>query len=291
VSPSNPYYGITTNTAANAFVRVPYLGFAPTGLTGACSCADTKFNSLQATVNHQFSHGLQMQAAYSWSRDLTDTNYFAYDNPGPGNWGPSTQYHPQRLAITYSYDLPLGNHDGLVGKVANGWSVAGVTVVQDGTPLTITDTRGGSVYGTPSTSTAEYAAGMGASNIGEPGNDQARLGCPNTLTTCPGGGWFNRAAFSTTPVIGTATGFGNSGFGTILGPGQFNFDMNFQKVTKVGGIREDGTLVFRTEFFNVFNHPQFNNPAVVDVSKTNFGQITSTSVNPRLIQFALKYQF
>jgi hypothetical protein len=292
VSPSNPYYGITTDTAANANIRVPYMGFAPTGLTGACSCTDTKFNSVQATLNHQFSHGLQMQAAYSWSRDLTDTSFVAYNNPGPGNWGPSAQYHPQRLAVTYSYQLPLGNHNGMVGKVANGWSIAGVTVVQDGTPLTPTDTLGGTVYGTPSTSTAEYAAGMGASNIGNPGNDQARLGCSNT-TTCTG--WFNRAAFaSAMPILGTdgkATGYGDGGFGTILGPGQFNFDMNLQKVTKVGGIREDGTLVFRTEFFNIFNHPQFNNPAVVDASKANFGQINSTSVNPRLIQFALKYMF
>ena len=51
--------------------------------------------------------------------------------------------------------------------------------------------------------------------------------------------------------------------------------------------------MFRAEFFNLFNHAQFNNPAVVDFSKasTTFGQITSTSVNPRLIQFALKYVF
>jgi hypothetical protein len=59
----------------------------------------------------------------------------------------------------------------------------------------------------------------------------------------------------------------------------------------VGGIREGADLVFRAEFFNVFNHPQFNNPQVVDVSKSNFGQITSTSVNPRLVQLALKYVF
>jgi RNase P/RNase MRP subunit POP5 len=56
-------------------------------------------------------------------------------------------------------------------------------------------------------------------------------------------------------------------------------------------LREDATLTFRAEFFNAFNHPQFNNPAVVDVSKSTFGQITSASVNPRLIQFALKYAF
>ena len=65
----------------------------------------------------------------------------------------------------------------------------------------------------------------------------------------------------------------------ILGPGQFNWDIALAKVTKVGGLNENATLQFRTEFFNAFNHGQFNNPAIVDVSKTlTFGQITSTSV-------------
>ena len=81
--------------------------------------------------------------------------------------------------------------------------------------------------------------------------------------------------------------------GAILGPGQFNWDASLAKVTKVGGITEGATLLFRAEFFNAFNHAQFNAPSgnQVDVSKTNFGQITSTSVNPRLIQLALKYVF
>ena len=66
------------------------------------------------------------------------------------------------------------------------------------------------------------------------------------------------------------------------------------KVELSGGlfvIHEDENLVFRTEFFDMFNHAQFNNPSGVDISKTTFGQITSASVNPRLIQFALKYVF
>jgi hypothetical protein len=115
------------------------------------------------------------------------------------------------------------------------------------------------------------------------------------------GGYFNKAAFygsaNPLPVIGTAGGgaggtdFGNVGYGIVFGPGQFNFDTTIQKTTKVGGINEGATLVFRTEFFNAFNHAQFNNPQVVDASKGNFGQIVSTSVNPRLIQFALKYVF
>jgi hypothetical protein len=72
-----------------------------------------------------------------------------------------------------------------------------------------------------------------------------------------------------------------------------NYDATLQKNTKVGGLHEDANLQFRAEFFNLFNHAQFSNPtgAQLDFSKATFGQITSTSVNPRLIQFALKYVF
>jgi hypothetical protein len=59
----------------------------------------------------------------------------------------------------------------------------------------------------------------------------------------------------------------------------------------VGGLHEDAALVFRAEFFNAFNHAQFNTPVSTDISASTFGQITSSAVNPRLIQFALKYVF
>jgi hypothetical protein len=91
-------------------------------------------------------------------------------------------------------------------------------------------------------------------------------------------------------VATNGTGWGNTGIGVILGPGQFNFDAALSKTTVVGGVHENATLQFRTEFFNMFNHPQFNTPALVDSAAT-FGQITSTSVNPRIIQLALKYIF
>jgi hypothetical protein len=170
-----------------------------------------------------------------------------------------------------------------------------VTIIQDGTPLTLTDTRGGSVYGygpgATQTSTAEFAPGMGNANVPSPGGVLQRLG-----GALGGPGFFNKAAFSAPPIIGSdgkATAYGNAGYGIILGPGQFNFDATIQKTTKMGGIHEDATLVFRTEFFNVFNHPQFNAPtgSQLDASNSQFGQITSESVNPRLVQFALKYVF
>jgi hypothetical protein len=282
------------NTVANAALRVPYLGFAPGGVQNVGTPGDSKYNSFQSSVRKQFSHGFQLQAAYTFARSFSTTPYLGLnDQNAPRQYGPHTSYRPQRFNINYSYDLPFGKHEGLLGKFAGGWNVAGVTVIQDGAPLTITDTRGGSLYGFGAgaavVSTAQFAPGMGNANVATTGSVKQRLSA-----------YFKTAAF--TPILASplasdakATGFGNSGFGIVSGPGQFNFDATIQKTTVVGGLHEGATLVFRTELFNMFNHAQFSNPAVVDFSKlppaSTFGQITSTSVNPRLIQFALKYVY
>jgi hypothetical protein len=156
--------------------------------------------------------------------------------------------------------------------------------------MTITDTRGGTLYGLGAltASPAFFASGMGAGNIATSGSIEQRLG-GNYSTT----GFLNKAAFAAPPAsplgINGATGWGNVGLGIIRGPDQSNWDITLQKTTRVGGIHEDANLVFRTELFNAFNHPQFNNPGTSVTGA--FGQITSASVNPRLIQFALKYVF
>jgi hypothetical protein len=84
------------------------------------------------------------------------------------------------------------------------------------------------------------------------------------------------------------------GAGNILGPGQDNWDMTIAKLIK---IREGQSLQFRAEFFNTFNHPQFANISDTDANDYRaangggFGNITVLSVNPRVLQFALKYLF
>src|SRR5262245_22372239 len=98
------------------------------------------------------------------------------------------------------------------------------------------------------------------------------------------------------PGITCGTLFGNSGTGIIRAPGQCNFDLSILKTTR---ITQRHTVQFRAEFLNAFNHPQFTNPhfgqgaiyALPNFAAGNFGQITSTSVNPRIIQLALKYSF
>jgi hypothetical protein len=292
----NPVNGVTTNTSSNAVLRVPYLGFSALGMPELVDSGKTLSDSLQITVRKQMSYGLEMQAAYTWASVLTTVDHNPYGDPNVQHYGPSSFYRPQRLTISYGWNLPFGHHDGFVGKIADGWNLSGVTVAQDGLPLTIVDTRGGAVYGyngSVQQSTVQFAAGMSAANVATAGGVESRL------TQLGGLGYFNKAAFTTIPAVGAingvggATGWGNSGVGITLGPGQFNFDATIQKTTKVGGIHEDASLVFRTEFFNVFNHPQFSTPtgSQLDFSNTQFGQITTSSVNPRLIQFALKYVF
>jgi hypothetical protein len=302
-SPTNPINGVvTTNTVTNAVLRVPYLGFSTTGMQAAVNNGDEKFNSLQATLRKQLSHGLTLQAAYTFSRAFSNlTSGTAAGSGDPLNYaqqyGLNTQYRPQRLVINYIWAIPYGNFKGVTGKILGGWSLSGVTIVQDGQPLIITDSRGGAIFGMSGantvTSRAQMAAGETYADIGTSGSLNTRLGGASG-----GPGYLNAAAFTTIPVVGATpgvagtggTGWGDSGVGPILGPGQFNFDATLMKATRVGGIHEDAVLQFRAEFFNLFNHPQFSSPAA-NFAASNFGQITSASVNPRLIQLALKYVF
>jgi len=307
-SPGSPVNGVTVNTTANARLRVPYLGFSPTGLQASDNQGDFKYNSLQFTLRKQMSHGLSFQAAYTYSRAFTTQGYSTGIPPGPGStdignptapqYGLNPQYRPQRLVLNYSYELPSGNLKGVLGALAKGWSISGITTIQGGQPLSILDTRGGAIYGLQGAtavvaSTAQIAPGFTYGDLVTAGGVEQRLGGASG-----GPGYINAAALTTIPVIGGngtpgtgGTGWGNTGVGIIYGPGQFDFDATVAKSTRVGGIHENATLQFRAEFFNLFNHPQFNIPGGLNFAAGGFGQITSTSVNPRLIQLALKYIF
>jgi hypothetical protein len=270
------------------------------GVRGTAFDGTSRYDSMQVTVRKQFSRGFTMQGAYTWSKDLTNlyNNVANSNNAGDlsQQWGPALYNRPQRFVLNYSYDLPLGTHTGVLNKVLNGWNLYGVTIAQGGSPMTIADQRAGTIYGTNGTSQAGFGRaqmcpGVSYGDIATPGGVEDRLGGASG-----GQGYFNKAAFCAPPAIGNGTDYGNSGTGIILGPGQFNFDVSILKTTK---IRETQTLQFRAEFFNTFNHPQFTNPnfglgaiyALPNVTAGSFGQITSTSVNPRVIQFALKYMF
>jgi hypothetical protein len=170
-------------------------------------------------------------------------------------------------------------------KFLKGWSITGITTIQDGNPLTFTDASAGSIYGMSGSSLAQMCSGATYASAVTPGSTSSRLGGNSR-----GPGYYNASAFCAPPtggIYGNGTGYGNSGIGVVLGPGQFNWDISLIKDTK---IKEQQTIQFRAEFYNAFNHPQFGNPDT-GVRDPTFGQITSTIVNPRIIQFGLKYTF
>jgi Carboxypeptidase regulatory-like domain len=288
---------ITTDTTRNINLRVRYLGMAPSWSYGGTD-ESYLYNGLQATVRKQLTHGFTMQGTYTFSKALM-TNWEGANNsffPVAHVYTPTAGYRPQRLTVNYSWNLPSGHISGILGKVISGWTTSGVVVIQSGDPLTITDSRAGTIFGAAVLTPAQFAAGMGPANVKASGSLDSRVL----------GNFFNSTAFTPPPCLtttgtltanpgscptGTGTAYGDSGFGIVRGVSQNNWDLSLAKITRVGGLREDATLEFRTEFFNAFNHPQFTDPSVNVGSASSFGKITSLAVNPRLIQFALKYAF
>jgi hypothetical protein len=113
-------------------------------------------------------------------------------------------------------------------------------------------------------------------------------------------GYLNGANFTTAPLLdvslggdGSVTVFGNLGRNIYRGPRQQNWDFSLIKNFKV---TERHSLRFTTDFFNIWNHVNFANPAINDVEvgtgpNSPFGKIFSTVGTPRLIQFSLRYAF
>ena len=291
-SPQAPINGITTNTAANASERVPYLGFSPGGLNRIESYGTAMYNSLQANLRRQMKHGLLLQAAYTWSKALTDvqgSGQGAVFTGGSGDsnnsddrqqrWGPAAFDRTNRFVFAYRWELPkLQNGNVLAKQAVNGWAVSGVTTIQSGDRLTITDAAGGSVYGGVSTSRAQLCPGASDNMIETKGSAGSRLN-----------GYFNTSAFCPAPEIGGGTGYGNSSVGVVRGPMQDNSDITLSRLFPLGP-SEKRTLDFRAEFFNAFNHAQFSDPGT-GYGNGGFGVIQSTSVAPRIIQFAAKISF
>lgn len=289
---------ITTNTSANAKMRTPVLGITPGGFSDAGNWGYSNYNSLQAVLRKRFSYGLQLQASYTYGRSFTNVVGVNLQGGVAGTvnsndpnsltqqYGPSDFARPQRFIISYVYAFPKWDRDSFVArKLVNGWSMSGLTTVQTGQPITFTDPRGGAVYGSFSSSRAELCPGETYGDTLTSGGVRSRLN-----------GYFNASAFCAPPIIGVvggvggATGYGNTARAVLLGPGQFNWDFAFIKDTVVGGLNENATLQFRSEFFNAFNHADFANPGSA-VSTAAFGVISSTTVGPRILQFALKYSF
>jgi hypothetical protein len=259
-------------------------------------------------LSRRWSEGY-FQAAYTWSKstDATSTGNPAFNTAFNDETtlndsrGLSDFDRTHRFVASYVYDLPFLRHaTGIVHAVLGGWEVSGITTVQSGLPFSIYDSAAGTAFilnGSTTTLTASLAPGASVASGYTSGNITSRLngyvninnftpaallypGDPaNPSTTC---------SFTTNPNY-CGTGFGNLGRNIYRGPYEQNWDFSLIKnfhLTERQGLR------FTADFFNMWNHANFANPPSTDVeSPSNFGVITSTRGEPRLIQFSLRYSF
>lgn len=263
---------VTSNTAQNAALRVPILGETPTALASNEFSGASAYHSLQVTLRKQATHALSFQTTYTYSRAASNTSI--YNDPGnlDLDWARSSFDRTHRFTANFDYQLP--------GR-AKGWTVAGIIIVQSGLPMTLNDPNGGGVYAHAAPSTVTMCPGATYAALVTAGGTGSRLTH-----------WIDASALCAPVSVGSdgSTAYGNAGQSIVEGPGQFNTDFSVGKTFRVGGLREDAVLAFRTEFYNALNHPQFANPGT-SLGTASFGVITQNSVAPRLIQFALKYLF
>jgi hypothetical protein len=290
----NPFFGlIPYGTLSGATVKagqllLPYPQY--TGVTAANDGnRDSMYHSMNIKLEKRFHQGGTVLASYTWSKNIGDieTGMNWLEASQLANIQDNNNLHqeravsgfdvPQRLVVSYVYDLPVGrgkqlfaNLTGIADKITSGWGINGISTFQKGFPLTLN---------TSSNSTDSFGGGsrpnyVNGSIIPEAGSSQARLN-----------EWFNSACFAAPP----SASFGNLGrtLTVVRQPGIANYDFSLFKNTR---ITERVGLQFRAEVFNLFNRVQFGPPGET-LGTAQFGVINSQLNLPRLIQFALRLNY
>jgi len=277
----DPATGQPRTTPANAQARRPFPGFNV--LLQLSTEFDSSYNGLQIGVRKGFSRGFTLGAAYTYSKVLDESSV-----PGPFRAvlnqtvslvstyndlglekGRALFDLRQRFVLNGVWEIPaFQRQQGIEGKILGGWTLTGIFATQSGFPFSVFDTRNPSCRG------FDYAIDR-TNLVGDPNAG------PRTLNQ-----WFNTAAF--VPLTPCSPTSGNAGRNIVDGPGFWNLDLGLIKKIAVG---EWANVEFRSEFFNVFNHPNFNLP-VNNIASPSFGRIIATVPrNEREIQFGIKVIF
>jgi hypothetical protein len=267
---------VSTPSSLNS--RRPYLGWG--NITQRQGSASSNYHSLQVKFDQRLKNALNVGVAYTYSKsiDNASSERNATDVP-PNNLnvdmerGPSDFDRTHVLTTNFIWYVPNLVRGGVAGGFLNGWQFSGIGRMWSGNPYDIV--------------MSADVAGIG------PVQNQR----PNIIADTEGPGtseeFFNTHAFAR-PKTGT---YGNMGRNSMRGPSVNKWDLALYKNFTLG---ERVKLQFRTEAFNIFNHPTFttfnttvNNNATTllpDDPNSTFGQVTATRDN-RVLQFALKLSF
>jgi hypothetical protein len=290
----------------NESTLVPFADFG-FGASYAATEGMSAYHGLQTKVEKQFANGLNFLATYTYSKTMTDAHDLlnggsiaGYRAPGVPGLGVAFDYGLAPFDIrnvfhfSGGYELPFGkgkrfmsNASGFMDKAVGGWGIVWSSTLQDGQPISLSCPSG-------------TATGLGCGDLftGQPLKLGLHTDAKGLLS------WFGNPGAFTQPAPCTASS-GSACLGGITqvpGPGYHRLDLSFFKDFV---FNERFRLQFRTEVFNIFNHPNFNAPnfggnGVVAISNSGnftsstFGEIGSTRdapYDPRQIQFALKLYY
>jgi hypothetical protein len=235
------------------------------------------YNSLQVSINRQFSRGLTVKGAYTYSKaiDWTDDDGWAglsWNDPNvlKRNRARAGFDTPQIFQLAYVYELPFGkgktwaSSGGVASKIASDWQVSGIFSAIHGQPFSLTSSA--ALNGVGQTETPNQS---GASK---------KLGGIGS-----GNPFYDTSVFSD-PATGN---YGNVGRNTLFGPGSVNMDFSLFRTFK---FTERLDLQFRADAANFFNSPHFNNPNG-STGSSDFLAITSAKNDERQFRFGLRLAF
>lgn len=285
------------NSALNAFSPTPFAGLPAAApdprfgyVEGVFGEAVSNYNGVSISATHRYSSG-QISANYTYSHALDEISNggfspLAYTSFFSTNTSPIFPQDPNNLrgmygsadydvrhyfSLQYLWELPIKRLTFGHGpdSVLRGWNVSGTLLARSGLPFTIVDegttgtlegTNYGQVFGGGATPAPLVFASAGTGNPGTCSGPGSNVNNP-----C-----FNTAAFTTSP-----TGFGNVGRNTMRGPRYFNTDFSVWKSMKVIPHHESAEFDLGFQIYNLFNHPNFDNP-VYNVAAANFGTLQRT---------------
>jgi hypothetical protein len=258
--------------------------------------ANSNYNGLQVSLEKSFSHGLLFQASYTFSKAIDQGASFENElnpiNP-EATRGLSLLDAKNRFVFSPVWELPIPKKEGMAGKIANGWQVSAIITYQSGFPIRVQNQNDAELQSSFFYEDANTPYSAGPVQFVNPKNVLTIGGVPQK-----GNFWFDPSTFCD-PIAGfPATGappsscpqplgsFGNTPHAMCCGPALSNTDLVIAKKTP---INERWTTEFRAEFYNAWNHAEFENPDG-NFSDSTFGQVLKAR-DPRVMQFALKVMF
>lgn len=271
-------------------------------ITQMLTNSSSNYNALQAGINKNFSRGLLFQANYTWSKNLsnadtTSASQITATNPSATDpqdvnrdYGRSVFDRRHTFVFNSRYKLPLDNlFKPAWARVAfGGWEVNGIFQLGTGFPIDIVDGFNNSQNGDTNFPDRPDLS-PGASNNPRSGHTAGCQGIAAGQKLGTVDRFYDPCAF----ILPAPGSYGNLARNTVSGPPFKNVDFAMEKNFAV---REKVNLAFRSEFFNLFNHPNFGAPngTVFSSSRVrggNAGRISTTASSSRQIQFGLKLTF